>query len=51
MYYIMLKNDEQIYVVSIRLSDMLPFVEPGDKVVLQLNTTAENVEVSGFSVK
>ena len=50
MYYLKLKNDEQIYVVSVQLSDTLPFVKAGDKVILQLNTT-DNVEVVGFSLK
>lgn len=50
MYYLKLKNDEQIYVVSVQLSDTLPFVKKGDAVLLQLNTT-DDVEVVGFTLK
>ncbi|MGN0299308.1 MAG: CvpA family protein [Lachnospiraceae bacterium] len=51
IYYIMLKNDTNVYTAVVTISERLPFVKAGDNVIMQY-TEQENVrEVSAFALK
>lgn len=47
-YFILLENDENVYTVSVALSDMLPFAEVGDKVTM---TVTADVSVKKIEIE
>lgn len=47
-YYIMLDGDDKVYMADVKISNMLPFVQPGDTVTLTYKGDGKSVTVSKF---
>jgi len=46
LYYIKLADNENVYIVSIAISDILPFLEKGEKIVLTADENGNVIEIS-----
>lgn len=47
-YFILLENDDDVYTVSVNLSDMLPFAEVGDRITM---TVAQDMTVKAIEIE